>query len=153
MNITLEHITPYLPYGLKMKTKSFSSKNPDIMELTYENIQMMIALERKPILHPISDLKKEIEFNGEKFIPREKLFDCFENVVFSEFVNDNGTIDTFTATYTILESPFTDYIVYCGDIDSVRYRIVIQLIEWHFDIFNLIENGLAININTLQCDK
>ena len=28
--------------------------------------------------------------------------------------------------------------------------IVLQLFEWHFDVFGLIEKGIAIDINTLN---
>ena len=32
---------------------------------------------------------------------------------------------------------------------AVKYGIIERLLEWHFDIFGLIEKGLAIDINTL----
>ena len=31
----------------------------------------------------------------------------------------------------------------------MSYGLVSKLIEWHFDVFGLIEKGLAIDINTL----
>ncbi len=34
--------------------------------------------------------------------------------------------------------------------DKWSYRIIKFLLEYHFDIFNLIDNGLAIDINTLK---
>ena len=30
------------------------------------------------------------------------------------------------------------------------YGFVLNLLEWHFDVFGLIEKGLAIDINTLK---
>ena len=35
------------------------------------------------------------------------------------------------------------------DLSYINYGIVEKFIEWHFDIFGLIEQGLAIDINTL----
>jgi hypothetical protein len=37
----------------------------------------------------------------------------------------------------------------CVYIDEMRYSDVLKLIERHFDIYGLIENGLAIDINML----
>lgn len=33
--------------------------------------------------------------------------------------------------------------------DKINYTIATKLFENHFDVFNLCENGLAIDINTL----
>lgn len=35
------------------------------------------------------------------------------------------------------------------EIQSLPYKIVNKLIEWHFDVFFLIKEGLAIDINTI----
>lgn len=35
-------------------------------------------------------------------------------------------------------------------IDELPYKTFIKLLEWHFDVFHLIPQGLAIDINTLQ---
>lgn len=66
------------------------------------------------ILHPL-DLTKEIEHNGEKFVPRDKFY--------------GNPLD-----FKIREN---------------SYDVVQKLLEWHFDIYNLIEKDLAIDINTL----
>ena len=89
--------------------------------------------EIKPILHPLSDLTKEIEHNGEKFVPTEKLDHILT-------IYDNSVI---------LE--LRDY----KRIDLIKYPldIIQKLYEWHFDIHNLIENGLAIDINTLNKER
>jgi hypothetical protein len=38
----------------------------------------------------------------------------------------------------------------CVYIDEMRYSDVEKLIKRHYDVFNLIDNGLAIDINTLE---
>jgi len=77
----------------------------------------------KPIFRPLSDLTKEIEHNGVKFIPAQKLGE-------SGFV-----FPGHTWVHMVLELP---------------YWVIEKLIEWHFDVFGLIEKGLAIDINTIE---
>ena len=36
-----------------------------------------------------------------------------------------------------------------NDVFSWQYKNIKTLFEWHFDVFGLIENGLAIDINSL----
>ncbi|MCP1996642.1 hypothetical protein [Flavobacterium sp. HSC-61S13] len=79
----------------------------------------------KPVMHPLSDLAEEITHNGETFVPYDEL-DNYHN--FSK------------VNYNDIEKDPTRY----------PYTIVCKLLEWHFDIFGLIENNLAININTLD---
>ncbi len=78
--------------------------------------------EFKLILRPLSDLTKEIEVNGEKFVPLEKL-------------------SSFKSEYTEYLSEFK------GDILDTRleFCIVQKLYEWHFNIHGI----EAIDINTL----
>ena len=72
-HLTIKHLAPYLPYGLKMKYESKSHES--IKDLTCSSIEYMIATEHhgkfKPILRPLTDLTKEIEHNGEKFMPKK----------------------------------------------------------------------------------
>ena len=79
----------------------------------------------KPIIHPLSDLTKEIEHNGERFVPI-KLFSR----------EDQKDIEI-----AMIESSF---------IELLSFYIIQKLIEWHFDIAGLIEKGEAIDVNTLK---
>lgn len=138
MKLELKHIVGYLHYGLKCKILNW--KNDYIGEeygiidgyyfcaeephfylnngksrgnagKSFDNI--------KPILRPLSDLTKEIEVNGEKFIPAIKLGFMKCDV---DFILNNK-------------------------IDLIQFRFIKKLYEWYFDIYGLIENGLAIDIN------
>jgi hypothetical protein len=95
MELEIKHLTPYLPYGLKIDVSYY-----DIDESDYEiegkcdypvvsgiclrgenlfcyystnqygKVEQEYAIEHiKPILHPLSDLSQEIEVNGERFVP------------------------------------------------------------------------------------
>lgn len=141
MQLKIEHVAPYLPYGLKgVCLESVIDPTDDqsgIYEMngiyTYDKCITFkdgfdVYLDDdqtdfKPILRPLSDLTKEIEHNGERFVPRSNLFKIAEfNSPKMDYKN-------------ILESPF---------------YLVDQLFQWHFDIFNLIPEGLAVDYNTVK---
>jgi len=86
--------------------------------------------EFKPLLRPLSDLTKEIEVNGEKFVP----------------------LDWFDKNYAPLSCSHEEMKEhFMKETLTVMPFVVIQkLIEWHFDVFGLIEKGLAINLNELK---
>lgn len=142
MKVELKHLAPYLPYGLTGISKeqyfgietvvgySTYGKEKSI-ELT-TNIDAIIIEEFKPILRPLSDLTKEIEHNGEKFVP----IDWFENKYY--------TLDLHKQCKRLLEEDGENWI-YQSD-----YMLVEHLFEWHFDVFGLIPEGLAIDLNTLK---
>jgi hypothetical protein len=133
MKLELKHLAPYLPYNLKMEhyetkiIKKLQGISTNTLGQPYclcLNSIWYNSFVFKPILRSLSDLTKEIEVNGEIFIPLQKLEYMFG--------------DCTKLTDTMLVNSF------------VQNGIVNKLIEWHFDVFNLIEKGLAININTLN---
>jgi hypothetical protein len=136
MELELKHLAPYLPYGLKMiNTKpgrqayniitKTTLKKIEIMD--FENCYFLWFLNRKPILRPLSDLTKEIEINGEKFVPINQFYREERNLLEKELSVTNGNL-------------------IC---EFLSYKIMIKLFEWHFDVFGLIPTGLAIDINTI----
>lgn len=86
----------------------------------------------KPILRPLSDIVNEIEHKGEKFVPLHKLLEL-SNFDLSKMDNDE----------------ILSYKNQFSDLYFLNYTDAQQLFEWHFDIFNLIESNLAIDINTI----
>ena len=123
--LELKHLAPYLPYGLKILYQG------DVCELEGLSIDLSISVLTdegdeystikyiKPILKPLSDLTKEIEHNGEKFVPTK---------VLSVWDLEGITIN---------------------DIKHIPVNLYELLLEWHFDVFGLIEKGLAINKNEI----
>jgi hypothetical protein len=129
--LELKHIAPYLEHKVKAITA-----HKDIVEIeglyTFGDIYSTIGdtpfYAINLVLRPISDLTKEIEHNGEKFVPINKLS------------GGNGSVSFL---YDFVKEK-------TKSIYQVNYWIVEKLFEWHFDIHNLIEKGLAVDINTLN---
>ena len=140
MELELKHIAPYLPYGLKCTNtkKSYNQTGEDrtgILETLSVNTDDSVIMgaegyflvgyhEILPLLRPLSSLTKVIEVDGKKFVP-------INNLTLSK-------ADSF--------SDFLDLSKGIKDVMSFRYWVVEKLFEWHFDVFGLIEKGMAIAI-------
>lgn len=141
MELTINHIAPYLPHSINILVPggyNFYGVKTDATvaivdgfkgdSISFKGMGGFYPIKHfKPILHPLSNLTKEITHNGETFVPIEKLsweyydgeLGLLTNCVYGE--NPRTTVNV---------------IDYLGDLE--------KLLEWHFDIFNLIENNLAI---------
>lgn len=126
--LKLEHLAPYLPYGLKRHCPGSSVLIHDYVTIDFSQgmIDSHRKMEWKPILRPLSDLPKEIEIDGINFIPNNVLAESSITEYWWQGINTFGI------------SP------------NAHFALILLLLEWHFDVFGLIENGLAININTIK---
>jgi len=137
MKLELKHLAGYLPYGLDfiryeaMEIDRIGNqviwsegKYPFKTQLNAVTLNQFNYTTSKPILRPLSNLTKEIELNGEKFLP---------------YVKSNYTLNCFNQ---MQRNGFEKNIW--------SYELTQILLEWHFDIYGLIESGLAIDINTLK---
>ena len=132
MKLELKHLAPYLPYELKAIIRLREDSSLPIDDECVVNVSCFEAAylgseydEFKPILRPLSDLNKEIDFNGDLFTPNH-------HPSFKLFISND--MDWF-----IDNCPY-----------FVDYLQVQKLLEWHFDVFGLIPAGLAIDTNTLK---
>jgi len=78
----------------------------------------------KPLLLPLSELTETVTINGKSFIP----INALKGLYGWDYLWDDVHIG---------KQPFNVF--------ALRYASVIKLIEWHFDVFNLIPTGLALN--------
>jgi len=118
--ITLKHLAPYLPYGLKLK-----DHNGEIQELSVSTLSSWArgASGMWPILRPLSDLTfEDLELLGKRY----------EIQVEGEVVHVFRDLDENT-------NP-TEW----------RHDDIQYLLSRHFDVFGLIEKGLAVDMNTLK---
>jgi hypothetical protein len=158
----IKHLAPYLPYGLKGSwTETFEIETliGFCEDEVITNVEQFPLKDFKPILRPLSDLTKEIGCNDIKFIPLEELAKLFYYKSRSKYetTHFNRARETFNhipPTYTVnccVENDSNRYMYYSinKDMELNNYNVVQRLLEFHFDVFGLIEKGLAIDINTL----
>lgn len=145
-HLKIEHLTPYLPYKLRCEVLN-NGKEKEIGELMalYDDgsacfgniVESEHGFEYiKPILRPLSDLTKEIEYNGDKFVPIE-WFEIGDDVNES-LEYDNGNIKLIRSLESISKY---------GTVNNVNYLpfgVVEKLFEWHFNVFNLPEKLIEI---------
>lgn len=151
MKLEIKHLAPYLPYGLKVKNENRTYKIITIngfyfskSELILNSIELnggISSKEIKPILRPLSDLTKEIKYglSTYAFIDLFEMGDC-DGCIF-EF--EHGNIKTIKSISSIAQN--SSY----HDINYLPHAVVNMMVEYHFDVFGLIDAGLAIDINTL----
>lgn len=150
MNLQIKHLAPYLPYSV-----TFMAHGHEYV-LTTDNLarrdKTRTLKQIKLRLRPLSQLTQEIEHNGERFVPA---------LVLGELAMSKENIDqaiknsnSFSIDYKIVKKPFGKIlkvsrldtwilIISLDEPERCKYYIVQKLLEWHFDIFNLIENNLA----------
>ena len=117
-----------LPYGLKVKFESGEIAGYNATTYFYDKFNN----ENLPICRPLSDLTKPIEHNGEKLVPIVELAKMRSSIV------ENVIPMAFEAIKRDIKSK------------RLPFDMVLKLIEWKFDIANLIETGEAIDVNTLE---
>jgi hypothetical protein len=167
MKLELKHLAGYLPYNLKGLIKNTSDTFVELSTYISNKefkwtIDMFLGDSNvKPILRPLSDLTKEIEVNGEKFVPLVEICKISEtvnkvlrinsksNICGFDFINGIQEVLRFCYHFNTNHFQLTDEE---GDNGCIIHQMEMfeKLLEWHFDIYGLIEKGLAIDINTLE---
>lgn len=133
MKLELKHLAPYLPYNLRRHCPSsnvliheFSS-----IDFTQSMIDFIQKAGWKPIFRPLSDLRN--------LMPNSDV--CYISYMWYEIIGSDSESfdkDTFFEQCEI------------GNISFLPAMVIPKLLEWHFDVFGLIDTGLAIDINTLN---
>lgn len=111
--------------------------------------------EMLPVMHPMSDLTKEITHNGETFVPALELVKLKE-----KYGKWKDSAPSIPYLYKIVKKPFGNMLkitkldswvimMSLSEIERSEYFIVEKLKEWHFDIYDWIKDGLAVDLNTL----
>ena len=123
MKLELKHVSPYLPYGLRI----FNKDNKGSCILSIGSIERVIELPEifKPILRPLSDLTKEV----------------------LQELRESENDDSLLWGVSGFSGDLTNCAIYQH---NLTYSVLNWLYKNHFDIFGLIEEGLAIDINILK---
>lgn len=136
MKLELKHLSPYLPYKLYFLmqdgvTKLIMIGIKDNKVIVFDGFSSFIEMsESKPILRPISDLEKIIEIEFSKL-------DDFKS---SEY--NSEIIELFCFENISFEVELSTY-----DLSKLPYKCIEFMFKNHYDIFGLIEKGLAISIH------
>lgn len=145
MKLELKHLAPYLPYGLKM---IFEGKGGRILEVTglrvagisektsnllyFNSISETLSCGYfKPILRPILDLCNYFDY----------LYEVSEDKNIKDFLDESFLQDKGISSWE--ELVFTE-------VNYIPYGTLQVLFEYHFDVFGLIEQGLAISIHDVE---
>jgi hypothetical protein len=126
--------------------------------------------EFKPLLRPLSSLIKEIEVDGKRFVPMVELADIAycdisdknyktaqdENSIGVSFniENDENEFTHQVFAYSFTTKHFGRHLrvnphqKHLAEVEFVLHQLELfeKLFEWHFDIYGLIDKGLAIEI-------
>jgi hypothetical protein len=165
--LELKHIAPYLPYGLKCQIGGYVNREilgyrrdakGDVKLLCNDSTDRgMKAYYHidccKPILRPMSELTKPlpdctIPIVGLAKIAAEYWGVDFEVDKISPFGAGVRSIDGHEFGFTGLEFYFLDDEEDPIEINQLTYFQ--YLFEHHFDVYGLIDEGLAIDINTIE---
>jgi len=145
--LELKHLAPYLPYGLRIICidhigNEMIKDYPTLLGIDCEKESLKVGSETwreldgyKPILHPLLDLTKKIEIDGNKFTPLKVLL----NACMKGGEQEQNMLKGISSKGLFLK--------------TAPYWVVQLLFEWHFDVFGLIEKDLAIDTNTLETVK
>ena len=123
MKLEPKHLAPYLPYKMVfvIDMYKFTEGNckPEIRQFTMGNDLSMCLSYGTPILFPLSSLTKEITINGESFVP------LVHNRILKQLCNESSLTSYYHLN--LMEN----------------YEIISMLFELKFDVFGLIDAGLA----------
>ena len=162
MKLQLKHLVPYLPYGLecnamgemvigteyddkpipiKFELLSLNLKYGEVHEVGRDIATNYLFCDLFPILRPLSDLTNEIKINGEWVIPMDLLGEDVNQFCDVDFVSDwsqrGGNFNDYVNEF--INKKFGNH-----HLSFLPYGFIQKLLEWHFDVFGLIESGLAV---------
>lgn len=148
----MKHLAPYLPYDLKCYImRERITERLEGLEYGYDENRTPMALFQefgqweltkfKPLLYPISRLRESISLNhhneGQEFVPRKMLVAKWIVRNGKHHENANSIADYKVGQFTSAAEVKKGY-------DSLPHWVFQDLIKWHFDVFGLINKGLAI---------
>lgn len=172
MKLNITHLAPYLPYGLKVQYEKYPNQLEVMGINQYSKRNYTLYLQgdwgdgnngtstgrldlTNPLLLPMSSLYTEMEDGTVPIVELAKIHDKdFEDYIVidsTSLVPDMGHVDYIT--HDGIECRFGFYNSFqAGYINPTKHSFVrneldlfTYLFSHHFDVFSLIDNGLAID--------
>lgn len=151
MKATLYQKSKYLPYSLKYVSMiqgwgdNREKKHQRIKTMNIKNIEFVDNI----ILRPLKDLKNKIFVNNEFIDPINEI-----RKILIKIDGSHGDFDFYEEfqieNYGVkFKNRFQFHKLNPG-VQGLPFHIVEKLIEWHFDIYDLINQGKAIDVNSLK---
>ena len=149
MNLEIKHLSPYLPYQLMVENLNFSGIKHS--ELT--NLYCLISKENTHLWQYKTDVGNTAPV--EKCKPILKPL----NAIYNENIHKDSDISYYRWLYENTDCEAEQYFLETIEFQTNRiseiinytpYSIMQKLFEWHFDVFGLIENGLAIDYYSIH---
>lgn len=130
----LKHLAPYLPYNLYVQGNN--TKDLYLVQSMREGAYYFKGyrywaddFDYKPVLRPLTDLQDK------------------DKDYWIEFCESVGLMNADNLIHSIVNKTFYAIQVHTA------FLVYEVLFKMHFDVFGLIEEGLAININTIDHDS
>ena len=143
MKLELKHYQHYLDSRLQLHIPAISKRvgvrsvamtagtlGPDECP-----IREAVRHQYKPYLRPLSQINQEITDNGVKFVPAF-VFDVNNSAGDSGIHLDSEESRAYFNEFSTKHRKH--------HLEFMPYGMIAKLVEWHFDVFGLIEAGLAI---------
>lgn len=140
-----EYLCMSIPHKIMIQWLREDDNTYQISQLSISDAPFLLSKKHKPICRPLSDLTNPITQkdynNGEPFVPMEKLNELFgykecRLVLYCSNNNIGWCVD---GGYCNTAISFED-----------MFNPIQKLLEWKFDIADLISKGEAIDVNTLE---
>ena len=145
--LQFKHLAPYLPYGLKGCRVDGGRQIFELTRVGKGNIYIWSPIEFgdsiqdscnlkyiKPLLRPLSDLTKPITVegynDGKEFVPMDELYKLSDYTEYLDRIQEDAYEMNIPVRWP--------------------YAVVELLFQWHFDVFGLIDDELAVDINTIK---
>ena len=146
MKLELKHLACYLPYGLKAYTLFQDGKNtiPLTKDVDCYNVMSFVQNDTnyKIVLHPISDISQL--FN--QFVDVMKFGKEYKSHLFFE----EKPLTKLTDLFIIKSKLAVELSINKAQPLTAPYLAIEVLLKNHFDVFGLIDAGLAIDINQIS---
>jgi hypothetical protein len=146
--LELKYLAPYLPYGLTFLMESEpDSKEPNIDELKSIDVGLKMVnfgwgnaksfTEIKPILKPLSTLTKDLYYKLSGKLEKDSF-----GFWYGKYNGDNDKRDY------IYHSGYSDRRYFlCDGYGQFNYKMMDFFLKNHFDVFGLINAGLATELS------